>query len=306
MMKNKEKKIKIGIVVEYNPFHNGHIHQLNFIKNKFPNSKIYVAMSHKFSQRGEYICASWNKRKRIAKKYGVDSFVKLRSNISTQAAHIFANEAVKLLNKRKVDYLVFGSETDDITVFLKIAYILKHKKDQYDSLVKKFLKKGGNSFPKASNLAVSELTNFSITTPNDILGIEYVKSIVNNNFNIKPICIKRTVGFHSDITNQNFASATKLRQMIENGEDISDFSPMKIKKIKKIDETYEKFQRFIRKSSPMKIKKYKLVEEGIENLFKKNIEHKSYSEFIDSCVSKRYTKNRIKRTYLSILLKEKK
>ncbi|WP_117275490.1 nucleotidyltransferase [Mycoplasmopsis edwardii] len=305
-MKNKEKKVRVGVVVEYNPFHNGHIHQLNLIKQKFPNSKIIVAMSHKFSQRGEFICASWWKRKMVARKYGVNKFVKLKHNISAQAAHIFANEAVKLLNKEKIDYLVFGSETGDISIFLKIAYILKQRKTEYDQLVKKYLKTGGNSFPRASNLALNELTNEDISTPNDILGIEYVKSIVNNNFNIRPICFQRTVGFHSNETVNNFASATKIRQMIKNGEDISSYSPMKISKLKDISSTYKKFQRFVKKTPAEKLKKYKMMDEGMENLFKKQIDKPTYEEFIEACISKRYTRNRIKRAYLSLLLKERK
>lgn len=304
-MKTKRDKVKIGIVVEYNPFHNGHIYQLNWIKEKFPNSKIIVAMSYKYSQRAEYICVSWNQRKKIAKKYGVSKFIKLNNKISAQAAHIFANEAVKKLNKEKIDYLVFGSETGDITQFLKIAYILKYKKDQYNKLIKKYLKTGGNSFPKSSALAIHDLSNYSLTAPNDILGIEYVKSIVENNFNIKPLCLQRTIGFHSLDALGEFTSATNLRKMVLNNQDTSKYTPMKITKFKRIEDTYTKFQKFVKKTSAQKLKKYKMVDEGIENLFKKNIEYNNYSDFIDSCVSRRYTRNRIKRTYLSILLKSK-
>nr|WP_318033099.1 nucleotidyltransferase family protein [Mycoplasmopsis cynos] len=96
------KKPKIGIIVEYNPFHNGHIYQLKWIKNKFPDSKIIIAMSHKYSQRGEYICVSWWKRKQIAKKYGVNKFIKLKEHISTQAAHIFETRLFLYWTKLKL------------------------------------------------------------------------------------------------------------------------------------------------------------------------------------------------------------
>ncbi|WP_322941882.1 nucleotidyltransferase [Mycoplasmopsis canis] len=300
------KKPKIGIIVEYNPFHNGHIYQLKWIKNKFPDSKIIIAMSHKFSQRGEYICVSWWKRKQIAKKYGVSKFIKLKEHISTQAAHIFANEAVSLLNKAKIDYLVFGSETEDISVFIKVAKLLKENKTEYDILVKKYLKMGGNSFPKASALALSELTNENFDKPNDILGIEYVKSIINNDFKIQPVCLKRTIEFHSENTLNEFASASKIRQMIKEKQDISKYTPLKIKKIKLIEDTYPKFQKFISKTPANKIAQYKLIDEGMENLFKKHINQPTYHDFIEACISKRYTRNRIKRAYLSVFLKQRK
>ncbi|WP_322901064.1 nucleotidyltransferase [Mycoplasmopsis felis] len=300
---------KVGIVAEYNPFHNGHIYQLNWIKENIKNPKIVVAMSHKYSQRGEIICLSYGERKRMIKKFGVSKVIPLKVKISSQAAHIFAREAVKKLHKEGIKYLVFGSETNDIQKFIEIANIIKNNEDKYNLLIKKYLKEKGNSFPRATNLALSELSGHEINQPNDILGLEYVKTIVNNNFDITPICIKRTVDFHSNETNGLFASATKLREMLKKNEDISSFSPFNKNSIRKsllIENTYSKFQKIIKKLSPQKISRFHLVNEGIENLFKKNINEPDYNSFIKSCVSKRYTASRIKRTYLFVLLKIKK
>ncbi|WP_025755208.1 nucleotidyltransferase [Mycoplasmopsis cricetuli] len=304
----KNKITKIGIVVEYNPFHNGHIYQLNWIKNTFPNSKIYVAMSHKYSQRGEIICLSWRKRKKYAKQYGVNKFIKLKTSISAQAAHIFAKESVLKLAKKKIDYLVFGSETNNIETMLQIAHTLKKNIDKYNFLVKKFLKQKGLSFPRATNLALQELMGVNINMPNDILGLEYVKTIVNYNLPIVPISIARTIDFHSETTTENFASASKIRQLIKFKQNFSHYTPVKINDIKQknIESTYIKFQKFIKNTSAKKIAKYKMISEGMENLFKKQIHHKSYDEFIQACVSKRYTASRIKRAYLFVLLKIKK
>ncbi|MBN4083533.1 nucleotidyltransferase [Mycoplasma sp. CSL10137] len=309
IMKHLKKYRKVGIVVEYNPFHNGHIYQLEWIKNKFPNSRIYVAISHKFSQRGEFICTSYWKRRKIAKKYGVSKFIKLDVNISSQAAHIFAQKSIEKLYKKGIDTLVFGSETSDINVFKKIAETINNNKDKYNYLVKKYLKQGGNSFPRASNLALNELSGANISMPNDILGLEYVKTIINNNYKIEPYCHTRTIEFHSNNTNNKFASASKIREMLKNNEDISVFTPMKLKSIKSkflVENTYGKFKKIVTNLPKEEIEKFKMISEGMENLFKKNIYHDNYFDFIDSCVSKRYTRSRIKRAYLFVLLKIKK
>ncbi|EFF41447.1 cytidyltransferase-like protein [Mycoplasmopsis alligatoris A21JP2] len=97
----KSNPVKVGIVVEYNPFHNGHLYQLNWIKEHFENPEIIIAMSHKYSQRGEKLILYWKDRVKIAKKFGVEKAIKLDVNISAQAAHIFAHEAVLRLNKEK-------------------------------------------------------------------------------------------------------------------------------------------------------------------------------------------------------------
>lgn len=302
----REKKPHVGIVVEYNPFHNGHIYQIEQIKKMFPNCKITVAMSYKYSQRGEIIIAPWRVRKKYAKKYGVDKFVKLHTDISAQAAHIFASEAVLKLAKKGINYLVFGSETNDVDLFLKIANLIKNNLDQYNLLIKKYLKQKGNSFPRATNLALSELSGSNITMPNDILGLEYVKTIVNHNLDITPISILRTIDFHSEETNNQFASASKIRSMLVSGEDISHFTPIPREKMtsKNIIDTYKKFQKIVINTQKEKLAKMKMISEGMENLFKKNIHLETYEEFVEACVSKRYTRSRIKRAYLFVLLKK--
>ncbi|QKT05298.1 nucleotidyltransferase [Mycoplasma sp. OR1901] len=308
-MQDTKKQRIIGVVVEYNPFHNGHAYQLEWIKNKFPDSKIYVAISHKYSQRGEIICTSFWKRKYIAKKYGVSKFIKLDVNISSQAAHIFAQKSIEKLYQKGINTLVFGSETSDVNIFIKIARTIKDNKEEYNKLIKKYLKQGGNSFPRAANLALNEIAGVDISMPNDILGLEYVKTIIDNNYDIEPFCHDRTVEFHSDNTKGKFASASKIRAMLKENQDVSEYTPMKLKGIKKrflIENTYPKFKKIVSILKSEEIAQFKMISEGMENLFKKNIHHDNYFDFIESCVSKRYTRSRIKRAYLFVLLKIKK
>ncbi|WP_330463229.1 nucleotidyltransferase [Metamycoplasma gateae] len=295
--------LRIGLIAEFNPFHNGHIFLLKKIKEIYPDSKIIVALSSNYTQRGEIACSSFSTRKKICKKYGVDKVIKLDFETSTQAAHVFAKGAIDKLNKNKIDVLFFGtSDTNDINKYIKASKLIKGNKEQYDKNVKKILKTG-----KSFIFACYESLKLFLDEkeiPEDILGFEYTKYVINNNINIKLNCIKRSISHHSQDISDEYASGTKLREMIKNNEDISKFSPLKIKKVKRIEDTYKKFKKIIVKTNANKLSKIKLMSEGMENLFKKNIQANSYDEFINLCTSKRYTSSRIKRVYLYVLKKK--
>ncbi|WP_027120606.1 nucleotidyltransferase [Mycoplasmopsis lipofaciens] len=295
----------IGIVAEYNPFHNGHIRQLNWIKEKFPNEKIIVVMSDKYTQRGELAIASFKQRKAIAMKYGVDKILKLKFEETVQAAHIFAYSAILKLYKHGVDKIVFGSEDDDPQTMIKTAQLMKEKQVEFHNILHAKLKKGKTSYPRAMAETISELGGKEFTKPNDILGFEYIKVIVEKNLPIDIYTIKRNIDFHSEETNDIYASASLIRKMIFNNEAIDKYSPMVFnKKPKKIQDKYSKFQKIVKKTSVSKLKKIPLVSEGIENLFKKNINIPSYDLFVEACTSKRYTSSRIKRIIAWILNKK--
>ncbi len=149
----KEKILRIGIVAEYNPFHNGHIYQINEIKKRWPQSQIVVVLSGKYVQRGELAIASYEERKNIALQNNIDEIYELPFEFATQAAHIFAQGAIQELNKYKIDYLVFGSETDNIDNFYLIAQIIKENSDLYYQKIRKEMKTG-ISFPKANQIVL--------------------------------------------------------------------------------------------------------------------------------------------------------
>ena len=173
---NKEKILRIGIIAEYNPFHNGHIYQINEIKKRWPQSQIIVILSGKYVQRGELAIAPFEVRKNIALQNNVDEVYELPFEFATQAAHVFAQGAIKELSKHNIDYLVFGSETNDIDNFYLVAKTIKDNNDLYYQKIKKAMKTG-ISFPKANQIVLEELIGKSFTLPNDILGLEYVKAI---------------------------------------------------------------------------------------------------------------------------------
>ena len=125
----------IGIIAEYNPFHNGHVYQINKIKEKYPNDIIILIMTGNFTERGEVtIIDKWS-RTEIALNHGIDLVIELPYPFATQSADYFAYGGITLLEALKVDRLIFGSESNDIDTIKTIASIQIENKD-FDNLVK--------------------------------------------------------------------------------------------------------------------------------------------------------------------------
>ena len=293
----------VGIIAEYNPFHNGHLYHLNKIKEKYPNSCIVLIMSSSFSQRGEpSIINKWEK-KDIALKAGIDIIVELPYAFSTEAADFFAYGAVTLLEKLKVKHLVFGSETNDINKF-NILVDTQLNNEEFDKLAKIYMKMGDN-YPTSLSKSLLDLTGKNMSLPNDLLGISYVKTIKKYNYNIIPECIKRTTDYHNDTINSNITSATAIRKALENNLDVSDNIPEFTKEYIKgnlhFQNDYFKFLKY-KIMQEDDINKYQTVDEGLGDKIKKEIiSAKSYKELVEKIKSKRYTYNKINRMLTHIL-----
>ena len=215
--------MRIGIICEYNPFHNGHLYHLKKIKELFPNSDIVMVMSGNFTQRGDVsVINKWDKTD-IALHFGIDLVVELPFVFATQSADVFAKASIEILNKLDVDYLVFGSESNDIEKLKKLAEIQTNNK-KYDMLVKEYLSDGVN-YPTALSNALTDLTGTKINTPNDILGITYIREILKLKSKIKPITIKRNNDYNCKELNDFYSSATSIRFALENNDDITDQVP---------------------------------------------------------------------------------
>lgn len=260
-------------------------------------------MSGQYVQRGELAICSFDQRKNIALQNGVDEVYETPFLASIQAAHVFAQEAVKEIAKYNIDILVFGSETNQIDDFYLIANTIKNNEKDFYTLLKQEMKKG-MSFPKANQMVLEKMINKSFTMPNDIMGLEFVKAIINQNLNIKAHCIKRSVGFYDQQTQDNIASATYIRQLIFNqDQDYQKYTPMRFNTIPdRIENYYDQFQKIVQNSSTEQLREIKLMDEGMENLFKKHINAASYDEFVNLTNSKRYTSSRIKRVMLHVIL----
>ena len=300
---------KIGIVVEFNPFHNGHIYLIDKIKEMYPDSLITVIMSTNFTERGEFsYLTKWDKTK-IALNHKIDLVIELPFYFATESADVFATYSVSVLEYLGMDYLVFGSESGDIEMLKNIASTTLYN-EEFDELVRKYLELG-NSYPASYSKAIYNLTNINLINSNDILGVSYIKAIMLNDYNIKPICIKRTNTYLSKKTTGNISSATSIRELYLNNHDIKEFVPSDTIKYLNINKNYL--------DNYFKILKYKLISEinnldiyldvteGIDKKIKKVIlEVKSYPELIEKLKSKRYTYNRLNRIFLHILLNIKK
>ena len=184
----------IGIICEYNPFHNGHIYHINKIKEMFPDSVIILVMSGNFTQRGDAsIINKWNKTK-IALNHNIDLVIELPFIFTNQSADTFAFGACSILNYLKVDYLVFGSESDNIDYIKNIVNIEDDKK--YQEKVKELLDNGIN-YPTALSKALKDFNINLSDSYNDLLGISYVKALKKLNSKITPITIKRTNNYNN-------------------------------------------------------------------------------------------------------------
>ena len=213
----------VGIIAEYNPFHNGHLYHLTKIKKKYPNAVIVLVMSGNFTQRGDVSIIDKWKKTQIALKAGIDLVIELPFPFATQSADYFSYGSITLLEKLKVDKVIFGSESDNIKDLEIIADTQINNPD-FDKLVKIYSKFGKN-YPTALSLAVKDLTNQEITAPNDLLGISYVKVLKQNNYKIIPETIKRTNSYHEEELNESISSATAIRKALNNNEDIKTQVP---------------------------------------------------------------------------------
>ncbi|MCD7950711.1 MAG: nucleotidyltransferase [Erysipelotrichaceae bacterium] len=297
----------LGLIVEYNPFHNGHIYHIKKAQELVHPDITIAIMSSSFVQRGEPAIIDKWQRSAIAIEYGVDIVIELPFVYSCQSADYFSQGALFLLNAMGVTDLCFGSEIGNIDVFIDIAQTIKDHEDIYNQYVKNYMKQGLR-YPDATNQALEDIMHKQIRTPNDLLGLSYVKEIINKDYPIKPHCILRTNDYHDD-TLQSLSSATALRHAIYNHKDIFDFLPHSelYEHYYTLNDYFPYLQYIISISSKEDLRSIHMVDEGLENTMKKVImQVHSVNELIDALSSKRYTKPRISRMLIHILMQNSK
>ena len=295
----------IGIIAEFNPLHYGHTYLIDKAKEIYPNEEIIVVLGGNILQRGNLSIIEKYDKTKIALDSNVDLVVELPYPFATQSADIFAKGSIEILNKLKVDKLIFGSEEGIIDKFIKVANTQINNKE-YDKLVKSYLDKG-NNYPTSMNKALKELIDVEIDKPNDLLALSYIKEILKNNYKIEPITIKRTNNYHSKEL-EEISSASSIREAFKNNIDISSYIPKEEIKYLKIDYEDKLFNLLKYKIlSENDLSIYNLVDEGIDNKIKEEInKSNNLDDLINNIKSKRYTYNRIERILSFILFNYKK
>lgn len=221
-----------GIIAEYNPFHNGHHYQIQELRRLTGADYVVVAMIGDFVQRGEPAIFDKYTRTRMALCGGADLVVELPVLFATSSAEDFSSCGVALLAKLGVDLLCFGSESGDLKKLQKAAEILVKEPEAWKILLKEHLKKG-ETYPTARSLATTEYTKDPelaalLSSPNNILAIEYLKALKKRSSPVTPVTIQRQgAGYHdvqleqeesfrSVSENKFFASASAIRSLIQN------------------------------------------------------------------------------------------
>lgn len=219
----------VGIITEYNPFHQGHRYQIDYIRQALEADYVVIAMSGDFVQRGTPALFPKHLRAEMALSCGADLVLELPVSISSSSAEYFARGGVSLLDGIGVtDFLCFGSEEGQISLFLEIAEILNQEPDNYRFALQEALKTGC-SFPAArnkallayfqntpNNLSSEKLTEF-LSSPNNILGIEYCKALLRQNSRIQPVTLKRKgAAYHETKLDADCApSASGIREYLK-------------------------------------------------------------------------------------------
>ncbi len=306
-----------GLVVEYNPFHNGHYYHTKESRKRTASDIIIAVMSGNFLQRGEPALLNKWFRAEMALKAGVDIVIEIPYVFATAQASDFARGSIQLLEALGCESFCFGSEEGTIEPFTKTYELLTSQEESYQQLIKQYVKLG-LSYPKALNQAYTEVSKgtsiqlVNLSKPNNILGYHYIEAANQMNALIKPYTIPRIVAnFHDDIDqNESIASATGIRKsLFQDGsiEDLAQFMPeTTVAHLKDWQEmiggfgSWHQFWPLLRlsiiRSTPSELATYAEVTEGIEHLiYSAARESVTFEQFMNRVKSKRYTWTRIQR-----------
>ncbi len=293
-----------GVICEYNPFHNGHLYQIETIK-KSGYDFVVCVMSGSVVQRGDLAIYDKWERAKTAIENGADLVIELPAYYVLQSAENFAYGGVKILHSLGfVDALVFGSESDDEKKLIKIADVITEETEEFKTILSESLK-SGDGYPKAYEKAISASLGEEITLlPNDILAINYISQIKKLGSSIVPVPMKRMGDYHSKShAAGSFASATEVRDMINKGLDIREHVPSACDTTFSLDNIESYVLGMLRSKDEHQLKNVPGMEQGLaRRIITCAKESSTLDEFFSSCTTKRYTKSRIGRITLGILL----
>ena len=291
-----------AVITEYNPFHFGHKYQLS--KMRELSDAVMVIMSGPFVQRGDAAVTDKWTRAKSALENGADLVVELPVIYALNSAREFADGAVSVLERtHAVDILCFGSECGDTELLAKSAHLLENEPPEVSAKIKRLIGSGA-SYPSARAEAFKGYIPAELLSkPNDILALEYIRSLMRRSSSITPHAIKRIGAGYHDTVIQPFASATGIRKKIFEGDDISELLPgsdFDVYDLSALD--YAVIAR-LRCMSARELADINGVSEGMENrILNAALECSSISELAEAVKTKRYTMTRIRRVLLCALL----
>ena len=312
-----------GIVAEYNPFHNGHFYQITQTRIETGCDAIVAVMSGHFSQRGTATIIDKFTRTKMALLSGVDLVLELPVPFATSSAELFAQSAVSILHHSQIiDFISFGSECGDISLLDAIAQTFLCHGDKLDPLIKHHLKQG-MSFPRARvQAAISTLNYFGIPqdsprllealeSPNNILGIEYLKALRKLNASIRPFTVKRVnANYHDKEITGSIASATAIRHSISNkttsykqcmpNSAAHLLNPNQLPSMEMLA-AFLHFKLMFSKEEAL-YSLWDIPKDLIHTFIKHSKNVPSYKELVDLATSKTYTRATVQRALLRILL----
>ena len=302
----------VGIICEYNPFHNGHMHQLHTLAQEHPEALRICIMSGSFVQRGEPAIFSKFDRARWAILGGADIVIELPTLYSLGSAQLFGTGAIRMVKALHIDALSFGSETADLDTLVDIAKRMDCESTQ--TVLRTYINEGmsyGSAFRKALN---TEMLN----TPNALLGLEYIRAGLTYYPSLKYIPILRTSDHHEANITKDFPSGTALRKLITNMATSSNNCNINSIVPKTIADdmtniisngAYVNYNRYYdiihslsRRTSTTKLESFGEFNEGIEHLWSKAAQQPTWNLAMKQIKSKRYTYARLQRmgAYLTL------
>ena len=319
--------LKIGIVAEYNPFHNGHLYQIEEIKRRMEKDTLIVAVvSGDFVQRGDFSYFDKWQKTEVALNHGVDMVVELPLYYSVQNAEIFSKMSTKILDYLEMDFQVFGAEEKDIEVLDRIIE-LQEREDYKKNLME--LMKKGNSYSTSQKLALSEYGYGDAVKSNNILALEYMRKMKKENLNIKPYIIQREISDYNEMeiekARKSIASATFIRKVLMekdgNPEKVRNFIPEKTYELlqknyglekkgnegikwKNLRESMFKFLKYklLMETKKEIIKIYDMNDEIYARIYRGVSKSNTYEVFLKEVKSRNFSIKRIERIVLNILL----
>lgn len=308
----------LGIIAEYNPFHNGHMYHIEKAKEKIKPDYIIVLMSGSFTEQGNVGIYNKFDRANLALECGADAVIELPTIYAVSSAENFASGAVKILNDMGIiTHIAFGSECKNIKILDNVAIKYINFKERIVSETKKIMKSGLSSVSARDMVLKSILTNHEyneISGSNNILAIEYLMALKTLNSRIQPVLIERVGIDHIDEQtplNSSFASATSIRALLSknNINDLKKFVPentfklFQTNKALNNEDFYSLLKYEILKLNKSELKNIYEVAEGLENKIYDALKiSDTYKELVENIKSKRYSLGRIKRILIYILL----